>query len=61
MLKFKKYRVRRFVPSQLFWTSSRTLRDFSHRTVKISHRAVNLMTSMQKITKICDSLPAGTG
>jgi hypothetical protein len=40
-------------------TSSRTARDFSRRKVKISRRAVNIMTSMQN-NKICDSPQTGT-
>jgi hypothetical protein len=51
ILMFKKYRVRRLAPiaRYLSWTSSRMARDFSPRTVKISRRAVNLMTSLQNI------------
>jgi hypothetical protein len=52
MLKFKKYRVRRFAPSPvLSWKSSRTARDFSSCTVKISRCGVNFMISMQNINK----------
>jgi hypothetical protein len=40
-----------FIGGNVSMTSSRTVRDFSHRMVKISHRTVNLMWSMQNINK----------
>jgi hypothetical protein len=43
----------------MLWTSSSTARNFSNRTVKISHRVVNLMPSMQNINKNLQFSPCG--
>jgi hypothetical protein len=37
-----------FIGGNVSLTSSRTVRDFSHRTVKISHRAVNPPTKYKQ-------------
>jgi hypothetical protein len=52
MLNFKKYRVCRFAPSPVSVLDKFPhCKIFSPCTVKISHRAVNLMISMQNLNK----------
>jgi hypothetical protein len=48
-----------FIGGNVSMTSYRAVRDFSHRTVKFSHRTVNLMTSMQNMTKKLRFSPCG--
>jgi hypothetical protein len=48
-----------FIGGNVSITSYRAVRDFSHRMVKISHHTVNLMISMQNISKNLRFSPCG--
>jgi hypothetical protein len=58
ILKFKKYGVSHFVHrGNVSMTSYRAVRDFSHRTVNISHRTVNPPTKYKQV--VIGGIPHG--